>query len=275
MKTVISSADRSFFNLGELKQYGGLFKYLSLRDVAVRYKQTWLGFGWSVLRPLINVIIFGCLSFLVDRTGSFWERFVYVSGGIVFWQLISTSITDISNSLSANSNLFTKVYFPRLVLPISSILVCLIDFLIAFLLFLVIYFVFKGLPPWQLVFLPVVVIYTLVFCFATGLLFATASVRYRDVKFILPFLLQILFYCSPVFISSTFILNLAIPNWVKVLYQLNPLMHMLNSFKFCFSGTFEDFNPVYFSISILVTVLLLVFSVRYFLRFEKSFADYI
>src|SRR5687767_5493817 len=128
MKTVITSSDRSFINFKELSNYAGLFKYLSLRDVFVRYKQTWVGFGWSVIRPLINIIIFGSLSYLVDRTGNFADKFVMVSAGIVFWQLISTSISDISNSLASNSNLFTKVYFPKLILPASSVLVCLIDF---------------------------------------------------------------------------------------------------------------------------------------------------
>lgn len=275
MKTVITSSDRSFLNLIELKGYGGLLKYLSLRDVFVRYKQTWVGFGWSVIRPLINIIIFGCLSYLVDRSQDFKERFVMVSAGVVFWQLITTTITDVSNSLVGNSNLLTKVYFPKLLLPLSSILVCLIDFFIAFIIFLVIFIFFRGLPAWQIVFLPLVIGYGLLFCFALGLLFATAAVKYRDVKFILPFLLQILFYASPVFISSEFVLKLNMPHVLKVIYQLNPLVFILNSFKYCFYGNFESFNLTYIALSFCITVLILFFSIRYFLNFEKSFADYI
>jgi len=167
------------------------------------------------------------------------------------------------------------VYFPKLILPFSSLLVCVIDFLIAFVIFFIMFIVFKGLPPWQILFLPLVIVYGLIFCFAMGLLFATASVKYRDVKFILPFLLQILFYVSPVFLSSEFVLKLNIPEAFKVIYQVNPLVFILNAFKFCFYGNFESFNMAYFGISAGITVLLLVISVRYFLNFEKSFADYI
>lgn len=275
LKTVITAEDRSFLNFGELKRYAGLFKYLSLRDVFVRYKQTWLGFGWSVIRPLINIVIFGSLSYLVDRSQNFSDRFLVVSAGVVFWQLLSTAILDVSNSLTANSNILTKVYFPKIILPFSSLLVCLIDFFVAFLIFLIFFLIYKGLPSWQLVFLPLVIGYGLIFSFALGLIFATASVKYRDVKFILPFIIQILFYASPVFMSSTYILGLNIPAWMKVMYQLNPFVYILNAFKFCFYGSFDVFNPLYFMCSLVITALVLLFSVKYFLNFEKSFADYI
>lgn len=275
MKTIITSSDRSLLDLPELKRYGGLLRYLSLRDVFVRYKQTWIGFGWSIIRPLINVLIFGTLSYLVDRPDNFSERFLMVSAGVVFWQLLSTAITEVSNSLVNNTNILTKVYFPKLLLPLSSLLVCLIDFAIALVLFILMFFILKGWPAWQIVFLPLVVTYGLLFCFGLGLLFATASVRYRDVKFILPFILQILFYAAPVFLSSEFITGLNIPEALKVIYQLDPLVFILNAFKYCFYGHFESFDPIYAGTSFLITFLLLVFSLRYFLNFEKSFADFI
>jgi len=275
MKTVITSADKSFLNFNELKRYSGLLKYLSLRDVFVRYKQTWVGFGWSVIRPSINIVIFGFLSYLVDKTQNPTDKFLAVSAGIIFWQLISTCINEVSNSLNANANILTKVYFPKLILPLSGILVCIIDFLIAFTIFFILYIVFKGLPAWQIVFLPLVVAFGLIFCMGFGLFFATASIKYRDVKFILPFVLQILFYASPVFLSSKVILDLNMPEIFKTLYQINPLVFMLNAFKFCFTGTFENFNIIYLFTSVIITFSLLVFSVKYFLNFEKSFADYI
>lgn len=275
MKTVITSSDKSFLSLSELRRYSGLLKYLSLRDVFVRYKQTWAGFGWSVIRPLINMVIFGGLSYLVDHSQNFTERLVNVSAGIVFWQLLNTVVLDVSNSLVGNSNLLTKVYFPKLLLPLSNILVCLIDFCIAFVLFLLLFITLKGLPPWQMVFLPIVIVYGLVFCFALGLIFATASVKYRDVKFILPFLLQILFYASPVFLSSEFVLGLNLPEALKVLYQLNPLVFILNAFKYCFYGHFDSFEPLYALASVIITLVTFFAAIRYFLRFEKSFADHI
>lgn len=275
MKTVITSTDKSILDFRELKRFAGLFRYLSLRDVLVRYKQTWVGFGWSIIRPLINIVIFGCLSLLVDRTANVTEKFIAVSAGVVLWQLLSTSITDVSNSLLNNSNILSKVYFPKLILPLSSLLVCFIDFLIAFVLFLIAYFVFKGLPSWHIVFLPLVLTYGLVLSFALGLIFATASVKYRDVKFILPFIIQILFYASPVFLSSTFILQLQIPEAIKIIYQLNPFVFIINAFKFCFDGNFESFNMNYALATTGITCLLLFLSIRYFLNFEKSFTDYI
>ncbi len=275
MKTVITSNDKSLINLEELKRYGGLLKYLSLRDVFVRYKQTWAGFGWSVMRPAINILIFGTISYLVDRSQSFGERFITVSAGIVFWQLISTAITDVSNSLINNSNMLTKVYFPKMILPLSSLLVCLIDFLIAFVIFLVFFVIFKGLPPWQIVFLPLVLLYGLFLAFGLGLIFATASVRYRDVKFILPFIIQILFYASPVILKSDFVLKLNVPYWVKALYQINPFVFCVDAFKFCFFGTLDNYDPLLSPLSILISMVMMMLALRYFLRFEKSFADYI
>ncbi len=275
MKTIITSSDKSFLNLSELRRYTGLFKYLSLRDVSVRYKQTKIGFAWSIIRPLINIVIFGFLSILVDKSQAPSEKFLMVSAGIIFWQLLSTAITEVSNSLLANSNILTKVYFPKLILPLSSILVCLIDFLIAFIIYIVLFIIFKGLPAWQFVFLPIVIGFGLVFCFGLGLLFATASVKYRDVKFILPFIIQILFYASPVFLTSEFILKLNIPSFAKIIYQLNPFVSILNAFKYCIYGQFDNFNVIYLASSVFITVFILFFSIKYFLNFEKSFADYI
>ncbi len=275
MKTVITSSDKSFLNLSELRRYSGLFKYLSLRDVSVRYKQTKIGFAWSIIRPLINILIFGCLSILVDKTQLPTQKFLMVSAGVIFWQLLSSAINEVSNSLTVNSNILTKVYLPKLILPLSSLLVCIIDFLIAFVIFILLFIFLKGLPTWQLIFLPIVILYGLVFCFSLGLLFATASVKFRDVKFILPFIIQILFYASPVFLSTEFILKLNMPEFAKIIYQLNPFVYMLNAFKYCIYGSFDNFNILYFGISIGITFLTLIVSLKYFLNFEKSFADYI
>jgi len=275
LKTRISSSDHSVLDLKELKRYSGLFKYLSLRDVIVRYKQTRMGFAWSILRPLINISIFGCLSLLIDKGASVTDKFLSVSAGVVIWQLISTCVTDVSNSLLNNANILTKVYFPKLLLPFSSLLVCLVDFCIALALYLLVFVFFKGLPSLSILFLPLVVLYALFFSLALGLWFATASVKFRDVKFIVPFLLQVLFYASPVFLSSDFILNLNVPESSKVLYQLNPLVHIVNAFKFCFSGQFQSFHVNYALASFGITLLMAYGALRYFLNFEKTFADHI
>jgi lipopolysaccharide transport system permease protein len=275
MKTVVSSSSLPLLDLSEFRRFSGLLRYLSLRDVFVRYKQTWLGFAWSLVRPAVNILIFGSLSYLVERGGNFMERFVFVSAGVVFWQLLSTVMNDVSNSLSANSAILTKVYFPKLLLPMSSLLVGLVDFSIAFVFFLIIYFVFSGIPGIEMLLLPVFVIAGIAFSFSVGLAAATASVRYRDVKFILPFLLQILFYVSPVFISSEFVLSHDVPQWMKMLYQINPLVFIINGFRYCFFGSFDSFSVTYAVVSAGVILLTLFASIRYFVRFERTFADYI
>lgn len=234
-----------------------------------------MGFAWSIIRPLINIGIFGSISVLIDRSGNVGEKFLSVSAGVVIWQLISTCINDVSNSLLNNSNILTKVYFPKILLPLSGLLVCLVDFLIALLLFILAFFIFRGWPSPAIVLLPLILAFALFISFSLGLIIATASVKFRDVKFITPFLIQLLFYASPVFLSSEFILQLNIPQLFKILYQLNPFLHVVNGFKFCFYGVFESFSWNYLFISFAITVLLFYMSLRYFLRFEKSFADHI
>lgn len=234
-----------------------------------------MGFAWSIIRPLINILIFGCLSLLINRDQSVGDQFLMVSAGVVIWQLISTSISDTSNALLSNANILTKVYFPKLLLPLSGLLVCLVDFLIAFVLFFLAFLIIKGLPSPAILLMPLVLLYALFFSFALGLIFATASVKYRDVKFIIPFLLQLLFYASPVFLSTSYILSLNIPDALKLIYQLNPLLQVINAFRFCFYGTYECFNAWYLLGSVLFSVVLCYASLRYFFRFETSFADHI
>jgi lipopolysaccharide transport system permease protein len=275
LKTVISAGSSRFYGLSGLREWSGLLRYLSLRDVYARYKQTAMGFAWSVVRPLLNILIFGTLSWLIDKTQNFSERFLQVSAGIVCWQLFSTVTTESANSLSANAGILTKVYFPRIILPLSSLLVCLVDFLIAFILFLVVFMIIHGPPAWQILFLPLILAYGLIFSFGFGLIFATGSVRYRDVRFILPFIVQVLFYLSPVFISTSFVLALNIPSWMKSLYQINPFVPVLNGFKYCIYGTMEPLDPSCTGISVLLSVAILAASLYYFNRFERNFADYI
>lgn len=275
MRTVVTSASGNSVNLAELQNFAGLLKYLSLRDVLVRYKQTWMGFAWSVVRPLINIAIFGTISYLIDPSGSFSGRFLEVSAAVIFWQLVSTATTEVSNSLTANSNILTKVYFPKLILPLSALLVSLLDFFIAFVIFMVLLILFRGAPPWQILLVPVAAAYAILFSFGLGLIAATASVRYRDVKFILPFLMQILFYASPIVMSSTFVLSKNLPGWMETVYQLNPLVFMVNAFKFCVFGAFDPVDPVYAAVSVLITLAMLLVAVSYFSKFERSFADYI
>ena len=275
MKTVVDSAKAGKLNWQEITRFAGLFRYLSLRDVLVRYKQTWAGFLWAVIRPLVQIVIFGFLSQFIERSNNYGDKFLFVASGVIIWQLISTAITDTSNSLINNANILTKVYFPKILLPASSLLVCLVDFVIALVIFLIMFFVLKGMPGYEIIFLPFVLIYAIVFCFAIGLFFATLNVKYRDIKFLLPFIMQIGFYVSPVFLSTEFFMKLHVPQFLKYLFLLNPLVGIIDGFRFCFFGGAAIYDLPLFLGSIGITTLLLIIGLRYFYRFEKSFADYI
>jgi lipopolysaccharide transport system permease protein len=275
LKTVIDSSRNGKIDRAEIIRFAGLFKYLSLRDVMVRYKQTWAGVLWAVIRPFVNIVIFGGLSLIISKPDNYQDRFLAVSCSVILWQLISAGISETSNSLLNNANILTKVYFPKLLLPASSLLVCLIDFVISLVIFLIFFFIFKGWPGFQILLFPLVILYTLVFCFSLGVFFATLNVKFRDIKFMLPFLLQIVFYASPIFISTDDLFKYNLPQIVKNIYLLNPVVSMINTFKFCFfGGEFIYSMPLYLG-SIGITILFLIIGIKYFLRFEKSFADYI
>lgn len=275
MKTVIDSSKNGKIDRAEIIRFAGLFKYLALRDVMVRYKQTWAGVLWAVIRPMVNIVIFGLLSVLISEPDNYEERFLTVSCGVILWQLISSGITEVSNSLVNNSNILTKVYFPKIILPASSMLVSLIDFIISLLIFLIMYFILKGSPEWRVFLFPLFILYALVFCLAIGLFFATLNVKYRDIKFLLPFILQVAFYVSPVFLSTEYMMNFNIPVIIKKVYLLNPVVGIMDGFRFCFFGGNAIYDWPMFIGSIALTFIILIFGVNYFLRFEKSFADFI
>ena len=274
MKTIIDDKTRSDFDVKEILKFRGLWWNLSARDVLIRYKQTFLGVIWAVARPMINIVIFGFLSQFIEQAPNMAERFVVVSTGIILWTLISTSITDISNSILANANILTKVYFPKIIIPLSSMTVCLVDFFISFVILVIFKFIFSGWPGPEFFLFPLFVIYALVFSFSVGLSFATLNIKYRDIKFIIPFLLQIGFYICPVFLSMHFYTE-KLPSGLKALFLLNPLTGIVQGFKYCLLGQPLEISLGYFISGIAITVLLLLSGLRYFTTFEKSFADYI
>ncbi|MGZ4087572.1 MAG: ABC transporter permease, partial [Bacteroidia bacterium] len=173
MKTVITSDASSGLNFAEIMRFKSLLWNLSIRDVLVRYKQTVFGIVWAVARPLINIVIFGFFSQFIERASNIPDRFVAVSAGVIIWGLISSAVTEISNSLLTNSNILTKVYFPKIIIPVSSLLVCVIDFLISFVIVLVCRIIVSGLPGPEFFLFPLFILYALVFGFAIGLFFAT------------------------------------------------------------------------------------------------------
>jgi lipopolysaccharide transport system permease protein len=274
MKTIVDSGTANSLNWKEILKFKDLLWNLSMRDVLIRYKQTVIGLVWAIIRPLINIVIFGFLSLFIQQTADVTQRFMQVSAGVIIWNLISASITDSSGSILNNANILTKVYFPKIIIPLSSLTVCLIDFLISLVILFIMRLVFIGAPGIEILLLPFVVLYALLFSFSIGLFFATLNVKYRDVKFVLPFLLQIGFYVCPVFISTAFYLD-KLPNALDAVFLSNPLVTIVDGFKFCFLGEPIKIPALYMGIGFGITVLTLIFSLRYFVKFEKTFADHI
>ncbi|MFO0355591.1 MAG: ABC transporter permease [Sphingobacteriaceae bacterium] len=274
MRTIIESNSKSILDLREIFRFKDLLWNLSKRDVLVRYKQTFIGVVWAIIRPLINIVIFGFLSQFIEQTDNMAERFIQVSAGMVIWGLISTSVTDISNSIVSNSSILTKVYFPKLIIPISSLTVCLIDFFISFVILVILKISLIGMPGPEFFLFPLFLIYALVFGLSIGLFFATLNVKYRDVKLLVPFLIQIGFYACPVFLSTSFYLE-KLPESLKPIFLSNPLVGVIEGFKYAFLGQPMQISPLYFGIGVVITLLLMIFSLRYFVKFEKTFADFI
>lgn len=274
MKTIIDSRFSNALNLSEIFRFKDLLWNLAKRDILVRYKQTFIGVLWALIRPLINIVIFGFLSQFIEQTGNVSERFLQVAAGVIIWSLISTSINDISNSVVANANILTKVYFPKLIIPVSAVAVCLIDFGISLLIVLVMKFVLFGFTGWSILLMPLFVLYAMVIALSAGIFFSALNVRYRDVKFIIPFLLQIGFYVCPVFLSSGFYTS-RLPESLSFVYLANPLVTVIEGFKYSLLGTEFTVTSLPMMVGLGITLLSLILSVRYFVKFEKAFADYI
>jgi len=260
----------------DLWNYRGLFYFLAWRDVRVRYKQTVIGIAWSVLRPLLTISIFWFIGWLFNLPDDGVPRILMVTAATLPWQFFSTAFSESAGSLVANSNLLTKVYFPRIIVPISTVIVCLIDFLVSFGILVVIMIALQFNPGWQILLLPVFLLFATLTAIGSGLLIAALNVKFRDFRYIIPFIVQFGLYISPVAFSSSAIFESEkIPAWIKFIYSLNPMVGVIDGFRWCITGGNIVINQTAFLISIGITILLLVVGVRYFRKTEKSFADII
>lgn len=260
----------------DLWSYRGLFYFLAWRDVRVRYKQTVIGVAWSVLRPLLTIAIFWFIGWLFNLPDDGVPRILMVTAATLPWQFFSTAFSESAGSLVANSNLLTKVYFPRIIVPVSTVIVCLIDFLISFGILVVIMIALQYNPGWQILLLPVFLLFATLTAIGSGLLIAALNVKFRDFRYIIPFIVQFGLYISPVAFSSSAIFESEkIPAWIKFVYSLNPMVGVIDGFRWCITGGNIVINQPAFLISIGITVLLLFIGIRYFRRTEKTFADII
>jgi lipopolysaccharide transport system permease protein len=261
----------SWFNLDlkDLWVYRELLYFLTLRDVKVRYKQTVIGVLWAILQPVLTTAIFTVIFTQFARLDSLQIPYpLFALSGLLLWLFVNTSIGTASNSLVNNSNLVTKIYFPRLIVPLAATLSGLIDLALGFLL-LVGLMIYYGIAiSWQIVFAPFFIALAILLALSFGMLFAALNVRFRDVKFALPFALQIWMFISPIFYPASILSE----KW-RFVFALNPLTGILEGFRAAlFGGEFDWFAV---GVSVAMTMILMVLSVFVFKRMEDDFADLI
>lgn len=274
-KIVIDPHFRSSLSIGEIIRYKGLLVNLAKRDFLVRYKQAAIGVSWAVIRPLINVLVFGYVSSKINTQENAVNSYINVGTAMILWQLFNSVFNDVSNSMIGNANLFSKVYFPKIVIPLSTIGVCLVDFFISFFILMVMFLIAgQELQILQLFLIPVIVLFTLINALGIGLMFATWNVKYRDVKFIVPLMLQVGMFVTPVVFSTSYYLE-RLPDWFMPIYFLNPMVSAIDGFKFLLIGSELGYDMFYFIQSALTGMVLLWIGLRYFYRFERNFVDYI
>jgi lipopolysaccharide transport system permease protein len=263
-------AERHYWR--DLWTYRELFAILAWRDLAVRYKQTVIGVAWAVVRPLLTVAIFTIVFSRVAKLPSDGAApyALMVFAGMIPWTLFSTILSEASNSLVVNANLIGKVYFPRLIVPSATIVVALVDAAITLVLLLAMMAWERFLPDWRIVFLPAFVLLAILASLGPALFMTAMNVKYRDFRYIIPFILQFGVYASPVGFSSS-----AIPEKWRLLYSLNPAVGVIDGFRWALLRGEASLYVPGFLLSLLVTAVMLVIGVAYFRRTERTFADLI
>lgn len=255
----------------DLWRYRELFAFLAWRDILVRYKQTVVGVAWSIIRPFLTMVVLTLVFGKFGRMPSAGVPYpLLVFCAILPWQFFSTALSECGNSLVTNSNLISKVYFPRLVVPVSSVITSFVDFLISavFLSLLMVWYGFT--PPANVVFVPLFVLLAFGASLGAGLWIAALMVKYRDFRFIVPFIVQFGLYLSPVgFVSSV------VPAEWQLLYSLNPMAGVIDGFRWCLLGGEHALSYSSTMISAGVVALLLMTGVWYFRRTERTFSDVI
>jgi lipopolysaccharide transport system permease protein len=255
----------------DLWRYRELFYFLAWRDLLVRYKQTVVGLAWSLIRPVLTMLILTVVFGKFGKMPSGGVPYpILVFCGMLPWQFFAAALSESGNSLVGNSNLISKVYFPRLVVPVSSVITSFVDFLIsaAFLVVLMAWYQFA--PSANVVFLPIFIILAFTASLGAGLWIAALMVRYRDFRFIVPFLVQFGLYLSPVGFSSR-----VVPDAWRLLYSLNPMVGVIEGFRWSILGGEHSIYVPGLCISVGVVALLATSGIWYFRRTERTFADVI
>ena len=256
----------------DLWRYRELFQVLAWRDLSVRYKQTAIGVVWALIRPLLTMvvftIVFGRIAQLPSDGSTPYALMVFA--GMLPWTFFSTGLAEASNSLVNSANLISKVYFPRLIVPIATVVVAFVDFLISFAILIGLFVWYRFLPSWHMIYLPLFIILAFLASIGPALWITALNVQYRDFRYVIPFVVQFGLYVSPVGFSSSVISE----HW-RLLYSLNPMVGVIDGFRWCILGGQSQLYLPGLVLSTAVTIFFLWFGIRKFRKLEKSFADLI
>ncbi len=256
----------------DLWRYRELFLILAWRDISVRYKQTIIGVAWAILRPLLTMVVFTVIFGRIARLPSEGDApyALLVFAAMLPWSLFATSLSEAANSLIGNERLISKVYFPRLIIPTATIVTAFVDFLISFVILVGMMLYYQYAPGWNILLLPGFIVLALLASLGPGLWITALNVKYRDFRYVIPFLVQFGLYVSPVGFSS----SVVPPEW-RLLYSLNPMTGVIDGFRWCILGGESAVYWPGFLLSLLVVLFFLWLGVTQFRRMEKSFADLI
>lgn len=255
----------------ELWKSREVFFFLAWRDVLGRYKQTAIGVTWSLVRPIVTVIVFTMVFGKLAKFPSDGVPYpVFVLAALMPWQFFANSLSESSMSLVVNAQLISKVYFPRLAIPFSAVFLSFIDFLIAFIVLILLMLWYGVVPGWGMVLIPVFALIAFAASFGAGLWVAALNVRYRDFRHIVPLVLQVGLYVSPVGFGSSIV-----PEKWRFIYSLNPMVGVIDGFRWSIIGGQSTIYWPGFLVSIITISVVLVFGIRYFRKTERTFADLI
>jgi lipopolysaccharide transport system permease protein len=262
-------AERHYW--ADIWRFRELLYFLSWRDILVRYKQTAIGVAWALIRPLLTMLAFTIVFGHIAKMPSNGVPYsILVFAGLLPWQFFSTAFADAGSSLVLNANLVSKVYFPRIIVPTSAVVVNVFDFAVSFAIMAVLMAWYRFAPGWRVVFLPCFILLLVAVSSAFGYWFAALNVKYRDFRYVIPFFVQFGVYISPVGFSSA-----VVPDRWRFLYSLNPMVGVIDGFRWALlNGTAPIYWPG-FLVSVVLALTLLVFGVAYFRRTERTLADII
>jgi lipopolysaccharide transport system permease protein len=256
----------------DLWRYRELFYVLAWRDIAVRYKQTVIGLAWALIRPFLTMVvfsvIFGRIANLPSEGNVPYPLMVFA--GMLPWTFFSTGLAEASSSLISNANLITKVYFPRIIMPTASVVVAFVDFLVSFAILVCMMAWYHFVPSWQLSLLPAFILFGFVTTVGPALWVTALNVKYRDFRYVIPFIVQLGLYVSPVGFSS----QVVPPEW-RLVYSLNPMVGVIDGFRWCILGGESDLYLPGLAVSIAAASIFVWFGIRHFRKTEASFADLI